>query len=138
MILVSFSKNTTAATNRTETVYTSRAPKFTPDFFSGDRVVQTLVFCVVLCKSLGVVFFSFGHCIFWHSSIYIFWLPFGTSKLYFHYMFQTKSTIHYSDNNKNFVIWIIWLSYRWKYCNSHFNLIHAARNGTNATCLLQR
>ena len=57
MIFVSFNKNTTAATNRAEIVYTSRAPKFTPDFFIVDRVVQTLVFCVALCRSLGVFFF---------------------------------------------------------------------------------
>ena len=35
--------------------------------FSGDRVAQSLVFCVVFCRSLFVLF-SFYHCIF--PSIY--------------------------------------------------------------------
>jgi len=40
----------------------------------GVRVDQSLVFVVVICGSL-LVLFSFGHFIVCHSSIYDFWLP---------------------------------------------------------------
>jgi hypothetical protein len=52
----------------------SGASEFTLDF-SVARVAKCLVFCVLFCTSLFVLFpFSFGHCIVSLSSIYGFWL----------------------------------------------------------------
>ena len=51
--------------------------------FSGVRVPRSLVFCVVLCRSvLPFCPFSFGNCILCHSLIYGFWLTFGIFKLF--------------------------------------------------------
>jgi hypothetical protein len=46
--------NTTRATRRRGTGYTSGAPDFTT-CFSGVRVARSLVFCVILCRSLFVL-----------------------------------------------------------------------------------
>jgi hypothetical protein len=47
-------------------------PEFIP-VFSGVRVARGLVFCVVFCMSLFVLWtFSFGHCVVCPFSIYIF------------------------------------------------------------------
>ena len=47
-----------------------------PPVFSGVRVTQSLVLCVMFCRSLFVLlFFSFGHCVVYFSSIDGFWLP---------------------------------------------------------------
>jgi hypothetical protein len=49
--------------------------------FSGIPIAQSLVFCEVFCRSLFLLCsFSFVHCIFCLSSIYLFWLPFGVFK----------------------------------------------------------
>ena len=45
-----------------------------PLVFSGVCVAQSLVFCVMFCRSLFVLF-SFGKCNVCPSSIYSFWLP---------------------------------------------------------------
>jgi len=55
------------------TEYPSRGHEFTSGF-SGVRVALSLVFCVMFCRSLFVLF-SCGHCIVCPSSIYGFWLP---------------------------------------------------------------
>jgi hypothetical protein len=49
-IMTSFKINTTGATSGTGTAYPFGAHEFTP-VFSGVRVAQSLVFCVVHCKS---------------------------------------------------------------------------------------
>ena len=51
MIFVSCYSNTTGAANGAGTVHPSRAPEITM-FFSGVRVVRSLVFCVMFCRSL--------------------------------------------------------------------------------------
>ena len=43
--------------------------------FNGVRVTWSSVLCVMFCRSLFVLFFSFGHCVVCASSIYGFWLP---------------------------------------------------------------
>jgi hypothetical protein len=43
--------NTTGATSGAETAYPSGTHEFTPSF-SGVNVIQSLVFCVVFCRSL--------------------------------------------------------------------------------------
>ena len=55
--------NTTGATCGAWTANLSVSLEFTPDF-SWIRVVQSLVFCVMFCRSLFVLlFFSFGYCV---------------------------------------------------------------------------
>ena len=50
-------------------------PLSSPLIFSGVRVTQSLVFCVMLVDCcLSFCLFSFGHCVVC-SSIYRFWLP---------------------------------------------------------------
>ena len=44
------------ATSGAGTAFSSAVPEFTPDF-SGVCVARSLVFCVVFCKSLFVLFF---------------------------------------------------------------------------------
>jgi hypothetical protein len=46
-----------------------------PPVFSGVFVARSLLFSVVLCRSLYFCSFSFGHCIVYPSEIYGFWLP---------------------------------------------------------------
>ena len=47
-----------------------------PPVFSGVRVTRSLVFCVVLCRSLFVLlYFFFWYCAVCSSSIYGLWLP---------------------------------------------------------------
>ena len=68
--------NMTDATSGTGTYYLSRAPELTPlPFFSGDLVVQFLVFCVVCCWSLSCCPLGFSHCIVCPSSTCGFWIP---------------------------------------------------------------
>ena len=67
--------NTTGVTSGTETAYPSGVPEFTP--YSGVRVARSLVFYVIRCKLLFVLF-SFWHCVVC-PSIYGFWLPFVSS-----------------------------------------------------------
>ena len=68
----------TEATRGAETAYPSGAHEFTPAF-SGVRVVRSLVFCVMVCKSLYVLlpffFVFFCHCVVCPSAIYAFLLP---------------------------------------------------------------
>jgi len=52
--------NTTGVASEAGTTYPSKAPGFIPDF-SGVRVTRSLVFCVVLCRSL-FVHLSFFFC----------------------------------------------------------------------------
>ena len=59
--------NTTDVTIGAGTYYPSRAPE-SPPVFSGIRVTQSLVFCVVFSEPLFVLF-SLGHCIVCHFSI---------------------------------------------------------------------
>ena len=63
--------NTTGAKCGAETAYPLRAPEFIPGFCRV-CVAQSLVFCVVFCRSLFFPFalFSFGHCVVYSSSIY--------------------------------------------------------------------
>ena len=64
--------NTTDVTIGSGTVYPSGAPEFTPDV-RGFRAAQSLVFCVVFCRSLFVLLsFSFWPLCF---LIYRFWIP---------------------------------------------------------------
>jgi len=56
------------------TAYSQEHPS-SPPVLSGVRVSQSLVFCVVFCKSLFVLFLSVSYCIVCPSSIYGFWLP---------------------------------------------------------------
>ena len=70
----------TSAINGAGTTYPSGAPEFTPVFFSRIRVARSLVFCVVFCRSLFILFW--GQCVVRPSS-YSFWLPFGIFKLLF-------------------------------------------------------
>ena len=58
----------TGVTRVAETTYPSGAPEFTP-VFSGVRVAQCLVVCVVFCRSLFVPL-SFGHCVVFPSLLY--------------------------------------------------------------------
>ena len=55
--------------------------------FSWVLVTRSLVLCVMFCRSLFVIlsFFSFGHCVVYPSSIYVFWLNlwFGIFKLFY-------------------------------------------------------
>jgi hypothetical protein len=48
-----------------------------PPGFSGACVAQSVVFCVMFCRSLFalLLFFSLGHCVVCPSAIYGFWLP---------------------------------------------------------------
>ena len=47
-----------------------------PPNFSGVRVTQSLVFCVMFCRLLFVLLsFSFGNCVVCPSSIYGLWFP---------------------------------------------------------------
>jgi len=57
---VCYKSKTTVAGRGTGTAYPSGAPEFIPDF-SRVRVAQSLVFCVVFCRSLSFYFY--------------FWLP---------------------------------------------------------------
>ena len=50
-----YKSNTTSATCGAETIYHSGEPEFNPDF-SGVRVARSLVFCIMLCRSLFVLF----------------------------------------------------------------------------------
>ena len=72
MMFVSFNINTTGVTSGAGTAYPARTPEFTP-VFSGIRDAQSLVFCVMFCRSLFVLlsffFWSFD-CIVCPSSIY--------------------------------------------------------------------
>ena len=65
--------NTMIVTCRTCTASRSGEPLFTLIFFTGVRVAEPLLFCVMFCTSLFVLFL-FGHCIVC-PSIYGFWLP---------------------------------------------------------------
>ena len=56
--MTSFKINTTGATSGAGTAYPFGAHEFTP-VFSGVRVAQSLVFCVVHCKSSFFSFFYF-------------------------------------------------------------------------------
>ena len=59
-----------------------KSQEFTP-IFSWIRVARSLVFCVVICRSLFVLFSFFYHCVVCPSSIYGFWLyPLGIFKLF--------------------------------------------------------
>jgi len=49
---------TMGATSGAGTAYLSGAPEFTP-VFSGIHVSQSLVFCVLFCRSLLIVFLFF-------------------------------------------------------------------------------
>jgi hypothetical protein len=60
--------------------------------FSGVRVTRSLVLCVMYCISLFVpLYFSFGHCVVYISSLYGFWLPF--------WYLQTLLLIHWEALN---------------------------------------
>ena len=59
--------------------------------FSGVRVAQSSVFCVVFCGSSSLCPFSSVHCIVCPSSIYSFWLP-----IWYHQIF-ISSTSRLSD-----------------------------------------
>jgi len=61
----------TCATSEAGITYTSVAPEFIPVFFSGVCVAQSLVFYVVFCRSLFVLFL----CVVSPSLNYGFWLP---------------------------------------------------------------
>jgi len=64
MVSVSFNSSITDEPSETKTTSLSGAPEFTLPVFSGVRVTQSVVFGVVLCRS--VVFLwsdSFGHSI---------------------------------------------------------------------------
>ena len=52
MLFVSFNSNTTGATSGAGTAYSFGAPEFTTPSISVVRVTQSLVFCVMLCRSL--------------------------------------------------------------------------------------
>ena len=65
--------NTTGETCGAGTDYPSVAPEITL-IFSGVCVARSLIFYVMFCRSLFVLFI-FGHCIDCSSSIYVFWLP---------------------------------------------------------------
>ena len=55
MVLVSFYSNTTSVTRGVGTANHSEAPPFTSDF-SGVCVIRSLVFSVMYCRSLFVLF----------------------------------------------------------------------------------
>jgi len=55
-LCISNERNATGATGGAETTYSSGAPDFTP-VFNGVRVDQSLVACVVHCRSLFVLFY---------------------------------------------------------------------------------
>ena len=55
MMFVSFNRNMAGVTSGAGTTHSSGAPEFTPRFFSGFRVAQSLVLYVVFCRSLFVV-----------------------------------------------------------------------------------
>ena len=54
MMSVSFNSKTMGVTSGTRTVNPPEAPELIPDF-NGVRVVRSLVFCVVFCRSLFVL-----------------------------------------------------------------------------------
>ena len=72
MMFVSFYSNMTGVTSRAETVHSSGASDFPPPpppVFSGVRVGQSFVFCVMFCRSLFVLLSFLSHCIVCPSSI---------------------------------------------------------------------
>ena len=72
---LSFNIITTDVTSGAGTTCFSRVAEFTT-VFCGNRVALSLVFCVVICRLLFVLFcpLSFVHCIICSSSNYDFWL----------------------------------------------------------------
>ena len=66
-MFVSFISYTTGVTWGAGTVNPFRAPDFNLCFYSS-RVLRSLVFCVMICRSLFVLL-SFGHCIVCPSSL---------------------------------------------------------------------
>ena len=71
-------------------------PSGAPVVFSGVRATQSLVFCVVFCKSLFVIcllviVLSFGHCV-----VFLRTLPFGIFKLFLLNVAFMSGECHYS------------------------------------------
>jgi len=64
------------------TVNSSMAPEITPGFLCGVRVPQSLVFYVMVFRSLSLCPFSFDHCAVCPSSNYGVWLLFWYLKTF--------------------------------------------------------
>jgi hypothetical protein len=95
----------------------SEAPEFTPDF-CGLGVVQSLVFCVVFCRSLCVLIsFSFWTLCWLSSSIYIYFLPvelWESSRKSVHFLLTENVKRRQSRASDNCIILLINLIYdRW-------------------------
>jgi len=75
MMFMPFNSNTMVVTSETGTANPSTAHEIIL-VFSWVRVTQSLVFCVMFCRSLFVLLsFSIRHCFVCSSLTYEFWLP---------------------------------------------------------------
>jgi len=95
--LVSFNSNTTGVTCGAGTANRSGAPEFIP-VFNGVRVARSLVFFVMLCRSLFVLLsiFIFSHCIVCPFDLRLSITPLVSSKISyyrFHRQITGKQTI---------------------------------------------
>jgi hypothetical protein len=85
-----------------ETAYPSAAPEVTP-VISGVRVTRSLVLCVCsVYRCLSLFPFYFGHCVFYSSSMYGFWLPLWYLQTLFAYLIATN--VHKIILMVNFII----------------------------------
>ena len=82
--------------------------------FSGVHGTPSLGFCVMFCKSLFVLFFSFSlvHCDVCPSSVYVFWLPLWYLKM-FPYTSHGENKLANTTAGKIVALdwvleWIIW------------------------------
>ena len=73
--------NTSGVTSGVGTAFPSGAPEFTP-VLSLVRVAQSLIVCVMFCRSLFVLLLFFFWPLCCLSAIYGFWLPFWCLKLF--------------------------------------------------------
>jgi hypothetical protein len=86
------------------TAYSSVAPEFPspPPLFNGVRVARPLVFCVMFCRSLFVLFFIFLattvlSVLRFTASDY----PFGIFKLFILSFFENRIFVHFKISNKS-------------------------------------
>ena len=86
-----------------------------PPVFSGVFVARSLLFSVVLCRSLYFCSFSFGHCIVYPSEIYGFWLPLW-------YLRFTASDYHFGILDLRLLI-TTFLSLRFMASDYHFGIL---------------
>ena len=101
MAFLSFSSNVTAVTSEKGTDILSGASGFTP-VWSRIRVARSLVFYVVICRSLFVLL-SFFLLTIVSFSIYVFWLHFGIFKLLLLYRNIMKICVFRSYKSRHIV-----------------------------------